>query len=52
MYPLMNLETVLNKESIDKIRRLFTRASAMYPLTNLEIPVKKEFIDKTTKTFY
>ena len=47
----MNLETLLNKETIDKIGNSFYQ-SHMYPLTNLDTPLQKEINDKIGNTFY
>ena len=51
MYPLTNLDIRLNKETIDKIGRPFTKVLTMYPLTNLDTPLNKETIDTIGKPF-
>ena len=50
MYPIMNLDTPLNKETIDEIGKPFTKGSPMYPLRKVETLLNKESIDKIYNT--
>ena len=50
MYSLTKLETNVDKGSIDKIGKPFTKGSPMYPLRKVETLLNKESIDKIYNT--